>query len=141
MKLSKDGTLSLGITYGYPFADNVLVDPNTVGELSSLIDIEDVCVGSLLFDLACCACFKESEDTMTSKYPQVLDFALLEALLEGYGTELKLPTMETQHFAPYIRLTLLCNCFLRFVKFYVDITATDVPDLEEATNSYLELKR
>ena len=71
MELSTDGTFGLGITHGDPFADNVLVNPKT-GELASFIDIEDICVGPLLFDLACCAigcCFKEAGDD-TQNYPK-----------------------------------------------------------------------
>ena len=146
MQLVKDGKLDLGITHGDPFADNVLVDSKT-GELSAFIDIEDVCVGPLLFDLACCAigcCFKESskdgdDDNEERKYPQVLDMSLLAALLNGYCADRKLPDIEKQHFVAYMRLTLLCNCCWRFVKFNVDSAADDVP--EQAKNSYLELKR
>lgn len=145
MQLVKDGTLAVGITHGDPFADNVLVNPDT-GELSSFIDIEDVCFGPLLFDLACCAigcCFKVSstgdEDEKDIRYPQVLDMSLLAALIDGYCADRKLPDVEKQHFVAFMRLTLLCNCCWRFVKFNVDSTTDNVP--EEAKNSYLELKR
>ena len=153
MTLAQDGTLGLGITHGDPFADNVLVDPGT-GELAAFIDIEDVCVGPLLFDLACCAigcCFKEGDATNNSGVggesgarcrPQVLDFDLLAALLEGYSSGRALARVEREHFVPYMRLTLLCNCCWRFVKFnVVDAAAAsdDVP--EEAKDAYLELQR
>jgi len=145
MQLVKDGTLAVGITHGDPFADNVLVNPDT-GELSSFIDIEDICCGPLLFDLACCAigcCFKVSstgdEDEKDSRYPQVLDMSLLAALIDGYWADRRLPEVEKQHFVAFMRLTLLCNCCWRFVKFNVDSAIDNVP--EEAKNSYLELKR
>lgn len=136
MEFAKNGTFALGITHGDAFADNIIVDPET-GQLASFIDIEDITVGCLLFDLACCAigsCFKKVDG---DKYPQVLDFSLLEALLEGYEKGRKLSALEKEHFVPYMRLTLLCNCCWRFVKFNID--TPDVP--EEAKNSYLELKR
>lgn len=145
MQLAKDGKLGLGITHGDPFADNILSDPES-GELSAFIDIEDVCVGPLLFDLACCAigcCFTSEEnvddDELAGKYSQVIDFALLSALLEGYYTDRKLPALEVKHFVAYMRLTLLCNCCWRFVKFNVVEKQNDVP--EQAKNSYLELQQ
>ena len=144
MQLAKDGKLGLGITHGDPFADNILSDPQS-GELSAFIDIEDVCVGPLLFDLACCAigcCFKgndDNDDEFGGKYPQVIDFTLLSALLEGYCADRKLPALEVEHFVAYMRLTLLCNCCWRFVKFNIVEKQNDVP--EQAKNSYLELQQ
>lgn len=130
--------MEMGITHGDPFADNVLVNSES-GELAAFIDIEDVCVGPLLFDLACCVigcCFSESSDQSTK---QVLDMQLFEALLDGYCRDRKLPLVEREHFVPFMRLTLLCNCCWRFVKFNVKSERKDVP--EEARNSYLELQR
>lgn len=138
MQLAKEGKLDLGITHGDPFADNVLVNSET-GKLSALIDIEDFCVGPLLFDLACCAvgsCFKESP-TLNGEHNQVLDMPLLEAFLKGYCADRKLPQLEKDHFVPFMRLTLLCNCCWRFIKF--NVQSRDAP--EEARNSYLELQR
>ena len=144
MQLAKDGKLDIGITHGDPFADNILSNPET-GELSAFIDIEDVCVGPLLFDLACCAigcCFKgngDNGDEFDGKYPQAIDFTLLAALLEGYYSDRKLPALEVEHFVAYMRLTLLCNCCWRFVKFNIVEKQNDVP--EQAKNSYLELQQ
>jgi Ser/Thr protein kinase RdoA (MazF antagonist) len=140
IQLVKDGKLDLGITHGDPFADNIMSNSET-GEFVAFIDMEDVCVGPLLFDLACCAigcCFKEGEekDVLTGKYKQVLDFNLLSALLEGYCRDRKLPVLEVEHFIAYMRLTLLCNTSWRFVKF--NIMQKEVP--EEAKNSYYELQ-
>jgi Ser/Thr protein kinase RdoA (MazF antagonist) len=140
IQLVKDGKLGIGITHGDPFADNVMSNPDT-GELVAFIDMEDVCVGPLLFDLACCAigcCFKEGEekDDLTGKFKQVLDFDLLSALLEGYCGVRKLPILEVEHLVAYMRLTLLCNTSWRFVKF--NIMQKEVP--EEAKNSYYELQ-
>jgi Ser/Thr protein kinase RdoA (MazF antagonist) len=137
MQLAKEGKLMHGITHGDPFADNVRVNSET-GELSAFIDVEDVCVGPLLFDLACCAigcCFKEAS-AQDGKRRQILDMPVLEALLKGYCADRKLPQIEKDHFVPFMRLTLLCNCCWRFVKF--NIQTRDVP--EEARNSYLELQ-
>jgi Ser/Thr protein kinase RdoA (MazF antagonist) len=138
MRLAKD--MEMGITHGDPFADNVLVHCET-GDLSAFIDIEDCCAGPLLFDLACCAigcCFNESSSS-AQEGTQVLDFQLLEALLDGYCSDRKLALVERDHFVAFMKLTLLCNCCWRFVKFNVQSSRDDVP--EEARNSYLELQR
>ena len=145
MQLVKDGKLAIGITHGDPFADNILSNPET-GELSAFIDIEDVCVGPLLFDLACCAigcCFRESSDEddddtgLGGEYSQIVDFTLLSALLHGYCADRTLPPLEVEHFVAYMRLTLLCNCCWRFVKFNIVEKQNNVP--EQAKNSYREL--
>ena len=146
MQLVKDGSLALGITHGDPFSDNILCHPES-GKLSAFIDIEDVCVGPLLFDLACCAIgcvFKKSDEGdgdghLGNIYPQVVDFTLLQALLDGYCADRKLPTLEAEHFVAYMRLTLLCNCCWRFVKFNIVEKDNGVPD--QAKNSYRELMR
>ena len=103
--------------------------------------MEDVCVGPLLFDLACCSigsCFtnanKDSE--FGGKYKQILDFDLLSSFLNGYTADRKLPSLEVEHFVAFMRLTLLCNCSWRFIKF--NIQQKDVP--AEAKNSYVELQ-
>lgn len=115
-------------------------NPQT-GELVAFIDLEDVCVGPLLFDLSCCVigcCFTNATDSNEGgdKYKQVLDFDVLSAFLDGYCADRKLPDLEVEHFVAYMRLTLLCNCSWRFVKFH--IMQKDVPD--EARNSYVELQ-
>eukprot|EP00592_Proboscia_alata_P010118 CAMPEP_0194362194 /NCGR_PEP_ID=MMETSP0174-20130528/9902_1 /TAXON_ID=216777 /ORGANISM="Proboscia alata, Strain PI-D3" /LENGTH=416 /DNA_ID=CAMNT_0039134897 /DNA_START=44 /DNA_END=1294 /DNA_ORIENTATION=+ len=143
----KNISLEHGICHGDPFADNVLVFSDT-GKLSALVDIEDFCAGPVLFDLCCCAigcCFKQQSDCDdgSTKYPQVLDMNLLKALLKGYCADRKIPQIERDHFIPFMRLTLLCNCSWRFVKFNVsnnsdDKDTDDFP--EEAKNSYLELQ-
>lgn len=140
---TKEGafTFTHGVSHGDPFADNVLVRKET-GELSAFIDIEDFCVGPLIFDLCCCVigcCFKVVTDKEDST--QVLDMALLEALLIGYCAHRKLPQIERDHFVPFMRLTLLCNCSWRFVKFNVKLRDDNVDEFpEEARNSYLELQ-
>ena len=136
MKLAPE--LPTGITHGDPFADNILVNAET-GDLSAFIDIEDVCAGPLLFDLACCAigcCF---EDEPPSDELAQINLTLLEALLEGYCHNRKLLPMEKEHFVDFMKLTLLCNCCWRFVKFNVQMADADIPD--QAKNSYLELQR
>lgn len=118
-----------------PFADNVLVEPLT-GDLVAFIDIEDVCVGPLLFDIACCAigcCFTVENGE------QVIDMTLLKALLKGYYTERSLSRLEQEHFVAFMRLTLLCNCHWRFVKFNSKSSRDDDTVPEEAKNSYIEL--
>jgi Ser/Thr protein kinase RdoA (MazF antagonist) len=140
IQLAKNGKLPHGLTHGDPFADNVLVHAES-GELAAFIDVEDFCVGPLLFDLACCAigcCFKVSQIATDSRYPQVLDMSLFSALLTGYCENRKLEQIEKEHLIAFMRLTLLCNCCWRFVKFNVD-SQDDVP--EEVKNSYLELQQ
>ena len=107
----------------------------------AFIDMEDVCVGPLLFDLACCSigsCFTNAnEDSeFNGKYNQILDFDLLSSFLGGYTADRKLPSIEVEHFVAFMRLTLLCNCSWRFIKF--NIQQKDVP--AEAKNSYVELQ-
>lgn len=143
MALATDGKLAHGFTHGDPFADNVMVD-ETSGTFSAFIDVEDICIGPLLFDLACCAigcCFQErpsSSSGGSSKFSQVLDFDLFEALLKGYRSERELLAIEVEHLVPFMRLALLCNCSWRFVKFNVPAGDDDFP--EEAKNSYMELQ-
>ena len=147
MSLATEGKLLHGITHGDPFADNVLVDEQT-GLLSAFIDIEDVCAGPLLFDMACCAigcCFQQAspsslgeESASSSKHPQVINFQLFQALMEGYCADRKLPELEIDHLVPFMRVALLCNCSWRFVKFNVAPNNEDFP--EEAKTSYLELQ-
>jgi Ser/Thr protein kinase RdoA (MazF antagonist) len=122
------------------FADNVMSDPET-GKLVAYIDMEDVCVGPLLFDLACCAigsCFVEvgDNDDFGGKYKQVFDFDRLKAFLDGYCAARTLPSLEVELFVAYMRLTLLCNCSWRFTKF--NIIQKDVSD--EVKQSYFELQ-
>ena len=140
MALATEGKLLHGITHGDPFADNVLVNENN-GALSAFIDIEDVCVGPLLFDLACCAigcCFQEAREG--SKHPQMINFDLFHSLLLGYCEDRMLSDLEKGHLVPFMKLALLCNCSWRFVKFNVPSVngLSDIP--EEAKLSYLELQ-
>jgi len=138
MKLVKEGKLSLGITHGDPFSDNVLSFPDD-GQLSAFIDIEDICIGPLLFDLACCAigcCF-----VSLGVNNQQLDFDLLSALFQGYTSARTLPELERCQFVAFMRLTLLCNCCWRFVKFNVSPATEDESIPARAKDSHLELQR
>ena len=132
--------LPTGITHGDPFADNVLVDATT-GNLVAFIDLEDVCGGPLLFDLACCAigcCFMDDNDESGTP---LLNMTLLESLLQGYCASRQLIPLEREHFVPFMRLTLLCNCAWRFVKFN-SASSDDKNDFpQQAKDSYLELQR
>lgn len=138
MKLAQN--MPMGITHGDPFADNILGNPNS-GDLEAFIDIEDVCAGPVLFDLACCAigCCFDDEPPADGSLAQ-LNMVRLEALLKGYCFERKLTPLEREHFIPFMKLALLCNCCWRFVKFNVQM-ADDADIPEEARHSYLELQR
>ena len=94
--------LPRGLLHGDPFLDNMLVAATT-GELRGLVDLEDFCVGPLLFDVACCAsasCFRPDG---------ALDLRRLRALLEGYAAVRPLTAGERRHFLSFMRLTMLCN--------------------------------
>jgi Ser/Thr protein kinase RdoA (MazF antagonist) len=100
--MAADG-LPRGLLHGDPFLDNMLVTPST-GELAGLVDLEDFCVGPLLFDVACClsaACFRPDG---------ALDLRRLRALLDGYNAVRPLTPVERKLLLPFMRLTMLCNC-------------------------------
>jgi len=120
--------LPRGVLHGDPFLDNMLVDAAT-GELAGLVDLEDFCVGPLLFDVACCAsasCFRPDG---------ALDLRRLRALLQGYAAVRPLTTDERRHFLSFMRLTMLCNCTWRFVNFNIDSR-----EIEECRNAHVELQ-
>ena len=121
-------TLPRGVLHGDPFLDNVLVSPED-GSLRGFVDMEDVTVGPLLFDLACCAsaCCFQADNT--------LDLERLTALLEAYKTVRPLEQLEKLHFVAFMRLTMLCNCAWRFKHFNIDHR-----EAEECRDSYLELQ-
>jgi hypothetical protein len=149
MQLAATFQIPMGITHGDPFGDNILVNATT-GDLIAFIDIEDICGGPLLFDLACCAigcCFEDNDDNDTNGGTTArLNLQLLESLLQGYTSSRKLLPLENEHFVPFMKLTLLCNCSWRFVKF----NSTPPPSRDgedddnvfppEAQDSYLELQ-
>lgn len=92
-----------GILHGDPFLDNMLVDDAT-GALAGFVDLEDFCLGPLLFDVACCAsacCFDPATNT--------LDCARVGALLGGYAAVRPLVQVERGNFLAFMRLTMLCN--------------------------------
>ena len=62
--------------------------------------------------------------------------------MEGYSSERNLPQIEINHFVPFMRLALLCNCSWRFVKFNVPTIGKEEDDEfpEEAKDSYVELQ-
>lgn len=144
--------LPRGVLHGDPFLDNMLCDPKTVsattsathppfrmlmlsprvsqGELVGLVDLEDFCLGPLLFDVACCAsacCFRDDG---------ALDIRRLRALLEGYAAVRPLTPVERKHFLAFMRLTMLCNCTWRFINFNIDHR-----EIEECRNAHVEVSR
>ena len=68
--------LPRGVLHGDPFLDNVLCSPAD-GSLEGFVDMEDVCIGPLLFDRCCAAscCFRASDNA--------LDMRKMRHLLEG----------------------------------------------------------
>jgi len=121
--------LPSGVLHGDPFLDSVLVDP-AGGSFSGFVDLEDVAVGPLLFDFACCAsacCFR-SDNT--------LDTCRLKSLIEGYTSVRRLTTLEETSLVDFMRLTMLCNCTWRFKHFNIDHR-----EAEECRNAYVELQR
>lgn len=104
------GELPLGVLHGDPFLDNILIDEGT-GAFRGFVDWEDVCIGPLLFDVACCAvgnCFDEKDH---------LRMDHLEALLDGY--QRPLTADEVRLFVPFLKHALLCNATWRFVNFNI----------------------
>ena len=105
--------LPRGVLHGDPFLDNMLVDAKT-GQLAGFVDLEDFCLGPLLFDVACCAsasCFRPDG---------AFDIRRLRALLGGYASVRPLNATERELFLPFMRLTMLCNCTWRFINFNIE---------------------
>ncbi len=100
--------LPRGLLHGDPFLDNVLVS-GADGSLCGFVDLEDVCVGPLLFDVACCAsacCFREDG---------ALDARRLRPLLSAYAQGRPLEPAERRRFVAFMKLAMLCNCTWRFI--------------------------
>lgn len=100
--------LPRGLLHGDPFLDNALVSP-TDGRLEGFVDLEDLCVGPLLFDIACCACaccFRPNDGGALSN---ALDMGRMRALLHGYASERPLVPAESKVFVAFMRATMLCN--------------------------------
>jgi Ser/Thr protein kinase RdoA (MazF antagonist) len=115
------------ILHGDPFLDNMLADPST-HELTGLIDWEDVAIGPVLFDLACCAigsCYGPDN---------TLDTRRLDALLNGYCSVRRLSQIEVDLFATFCAVALLCNATWRFTNFQINHR-----EVEHARDSYKEL--
>lgn len=137
-----------GVMHGDPFPDNAFCDECT-GEFTGFVDMEDCCVGPLLFDVACLVigvCFlgENKENSISSnntgETSETLDLGWVRQLLKGYCEVRPLTEAEKKHFAPFMRLVLLCNCAWRFVNFNVDHreVMTVQPGVE---NAYLELQK
>lgn len=95
--------LPRGVLHGDPFLDNILVSPLD-GHLEGFVDLEDVCIGPLLFDIACCAsacCFRPHDNA--------LDARRLRVLLTGYAAARPLSEVEKSLFVDFMKLTMLCN--------------------------------
>ena len=122
--------LPRGVLHGDPFLDNVLCSPAD-GSLEGFVDMEDVCIGPLLFDIACCAascCFRASDNA--------LDMRKMRHLLEGYASERPLLPAERKAFVGFMKLTMLCNCTWRFKNFNIDHR-----DLESCRDAHVELQQ
>lgn len=120
--------LPRGVLHGDPFLDNMLADPSS-GTLQGFVDLEDFCVGPLLFDVACCAsacCFRADG---------ALDMRRVRALLEGYASVRPLTPTERTHFVAFMRLTMLCNCTWRFINFNIENR-----ELADMANAHVELQ-
>ena len=101
--------LPRGLLHGDPFLDNMLVNPSD-GSFGGFVDLEDACVGPLLFDLACCAsacCFREDG---------ALDGHRLRALLTSYAEVRSLEHVESRRFVDFMKLTMLCNWCVRSLR-------------------------
>ena len=125
--------LPIGVLHGDPFLDNCLVRAAHGGGLeAALVDFEDVAVGPLLFDFACCvigSCFRPSPDN-------TFDFGRFDALASGYLGCRGLSGDEVGLCAKFLRLTLLCNCAWRFTNFNIDHR-----EIEGCRDAHVELQR
>ena len=122
--------LPTGVLHADPFLDNVLVSPAS-GALAGFVDLEDVCLGPLLFDVACCAC-AACFDADTG----ALDLGRFRALMGGYSAARPLAAQERAVFVAFMRLTMLCNCAWRFKNFNVDH-----PELVAMKDAHVELQQ
>ena len=122
--------LPTGVLHADPFLDNVLVSPSS-GALAGFVDLEDVCLGPLLFDVACCAC-AACFDADTG----ALDLGRFRALMGGYSAARPLAAQERAVFVAFMRLTMLCNCAWRFKNFNVDH-----PELVSMKDAHVELQQ
>lgn len=112
-----------------PFLDNIMLDPES-GGLEGFVDMEDVCIGPLLFDIACCAsacCFRADDNA--------LDMRRMRHLLGGYASERPLGLSERKVFVAFMKLTMLCNCTWRFKNFNIDHR-----ELESCRDAHVELQ-
>jgi len=133
VRLLGDQKVPLGIVHGDAFLDNVLVEHDDRGAITScvLVDYEDVCVGPIVFDLACCAigcCFSAADNQ--------LQLHRLHRLLEGYRKTREMEQCEKDVFVDFMRVALLCNASWRFMNFNIDH-----PELRETHgDQYKELQ-
>jgi Ser/Thr protein kinase RdoA (MazF antagonist) len=121
--------LPRGVLHGDPFLDNIMLDPES-GGLEGFVDMEDVCIGPLLFDIACCAsacCFRADDNA--------LDMRRMRHLLGGYASERPLGLSERKVFVAFMKLTMLCNCTWRFKNFNIDHR-----ELESCRDAHVELQ-
>jgi hypothetical protein len=89
------------------YTDNMLCNAKD-GSLAGFVDLEDVCVGPLLFDIACCAsasCFRPDG---------AFDARRLRSLLGAYAEVRPLEAAEVRRFVDFMCLAMLCNASWRF---------------------------
>jgi Ser/Thr protein kinase RdoA (MazF antagonist) len=135
--------LPRGVLHGDPFLDNMLASEDgrdvylvrrsptihmqprqpevsvraQAKRLARQVDWEDVCVGPLIFDVACAiigCCYRSQEGEDNG-----LDFSRLRPLLAAYHRARPLAAAELRLLLPFMRLTLLCNATWRFRNFNV----------------------
>ena len=121
--------LTRGVIHGDPFADNVMLDPQT-GKVNAWVDWEDATTGPILFDVAVSiigTCFPEGSST--------LDVLRLKWLMSGYTKIRPIPKKEYLVLMEFCRLALLCNCCWRFTNFHIAHR-----EVVECRDRYVELR-
>jgi Ser/Thr protein kinase RdoA (MazF antagonist) len=119
--------LPSGVLHGDPFLDNMLADPAS-GELTAIIDWEDIAVGPYVFDVAVCiagCCFGPDNK---------IDKNRLKAFLMGYTGTRMLSADERRLLPTFCKLALLCNATWRFRNFQIHHR-----EIDHARESYREL--
>jgi len=129
---SESDLMPWGVIHGDPFLDNCLATMDTGTVEATWVDFEDVTVGPLLFDFACCiigSCFRPSPDN-------TLDLNRLAALSKGYFSTRTLTPREMELLIPFLKLTLLTSCTWRFVNFNIHHR-----EISDCRDSYVEFQQ
>lgn len=131
--------IPMGILHGDPFLDNVLICEDS-GEFRGFVDFEDVCVGPVLFDVACFVagnCFDEYNKLVLSSCDAFLEGYTSSGTAEGKSKGRMITDLELDMLLPFLKHVLLCNACWRFVNFNISYPE----QREELGEKYMELQQ